>query len=81
MTINRHSIGSVFATSMFYNLFAGLPSRFPVFFVTALKNRVGWGSDQDRSDLETAGVAAQRRGFPNRENADLGRRMPFFEGH
>jgi hypothetical protein len=34
-------------------------------------------SDQGRSDLETGGVAALRRGFPDRENAELGRKMPF----
>ena len=34
-------------------------------------------SDQGRSDLETGGVAALRRGFPNRENEELERKMPF----
>ncbi|MDJ0802420.1 MAG: hypothetical protein QNI97_06080, partial [Desulfobacterales bacterium] len=29
----------------------------------------------------TAGVAGIRRGFQERENAGLGRRMPFMDGH
>jgi hypothetical protein len=40
---------------------------------------LGFRSSPQR--FKTAGAAAQRQGFPNRENADLGRRMPFFEGH
>jgi hypothetical protein len=42
---------------------------------------VDCGSSQGRSVLETAGVAALRRGFPKRENAGLGRKMPIMGGH
>jgi hypothetical protein len=42
---------------------------------------VDCGSDQDRSVSATAGVAALRRGLPKRENAGLGRKMPFPGGH
>jgi hypothetical protein len=50
---------------------------------------VGCGSDQGRSEVETrrrsleseAGVAALRRGFRPSENADLGHKMPFMDGH
>jgi hypothetical protein len=42
---------------------------------------VDCGSDQGRSDFETAGVAALRRGFQKSENADMGRKMPFPDGH
>jgi hypothetical protein len=42
---------------------------------------VACGSDQGRSFLATAGVAALRRGLPEREIAGLGRKMPFLEGH
>jgi len=38
------------------------------------------GSDQGRSVLATAGVAALRRGLPKRENTGLGRKMPFMDG-
>jgi hypothetical protein len=38
---------------------------------------VGCGSGQGRSDVETAGVAALRRGFQHRENAGPGHKMPF----
>jgi hypothetical protein len=38
---------------------------------------VDCGSGQGRSNVETAGVAALRRGFQHRENAGLGRKMPF----
>ncbi len=39
------------------------------------------GPDQGRSEVETAGVAALRRGFQPSENAELGRKMPFMDGH
>jgi hypothetical protein len=39
------------------------------------------GSDQGRSVLATAGVAALRRGLPKRENTGLGRKMLFLGGH
>jgi hypothetical protein len=42
---------------------------------------VGWGSDQGRSISETTGVAALRRGFQKRENADPGPKMPFLDGN
>jgi hypothetical protein len=42
---------------------------------------VDCGSDQGCSQLETAGVAALRRGFPIGENADMGHKMPFMDEH
>ena len=42
---------------------------------------VDCGSDQGRSVLATAGVAALRRGLTKRENAGLGRKMPFVDGY
>jgi hypothetical protein len=42
---------------------------------------VDCGSDQGRSDFATAGVARLRRGFQKSENADMGRKMPFPDGH
>jgi hypothetical protein len=39
--------------------------------------RVDFGSGQGRSDLDTAGVAALRRGCRESENAGLDRKMPF----
>ena len=41
---------------------------------------VDFGSGQGRSEVETAGVAALRRGFQPSENAGLGRKMPFVDG-
>jgi hypothetical protein len=38
---------------------------------------VACGSGQGRSEIETAGVAAHRRGFQYSKNAGLGRKMPF----
>ena len=39
-------------------------------------------SDQGRSDVETAGVACLlRRRFQRSENAELGCKMPFMDGH
>jgi hypothetical protein len=42
---------------------------------------VACGSDQGRTVLATAGVVALRRGLPKRDNAGLGRKMPFMDGH
>jgi hypothetical protein len=42
---------------------------------------VGCGSDQGRSVLATTGVLALRRGLPKLENAGLGRKMLFVDGH
>jgi methyl coenzyme M reductase gamma subunit len=50
---------------------------------------VGCGSDQGRSEVETrrrslesqASVAALRRGFRPSENAELGHKTPFMDGH
>jgi hypothetical protein len=50
---------------------------------------VGCDSGQGRSEVETrrrslesqASVAALRRGFQPSENAGLGRKMPFMDGH
>jgi hypothetical protein len=42
---------------------------------------VDCGSDQGRSDFETAGVARLCRGFQKSENADMDRKMPFPDGH
>jgi hypothetical protein len=47
-------------------------SKICVHFETA-----DFGSGQGRSDFETGGVAALRRGFQNRENAGLGQKMLF----
>ena len=41
---------------------------------------VDFDSGQGRSDFETGGVAALRRGFQNRENAGLGQKMLFPDG-
>jgi hypothetical protein len=41
---------------------------------------VGFGSGQGRSILETAGVAALRRGSQGRENAGRSRKMPLLDG-
>jgi hypothetical protein len=42
---------------------------------------VGWHPDQGHRRIETAGVAALRRGFQSTENADMGVKMPFQIDH
>jgi hypothetical protein len=42
---------------------------------------VDFGSGQGRSEVETGGVAALRRGFQPNENAGLGQKMPFLVDH
>ncbi len=42
---------------------------------------VDFGSVQGRSVFVTAGVAALRRGLQRRENAGMGQKMPFMDGH
>jgi len=42
---------------------------------------VDCGSDQGRSEVETGGVAALRRGFQQSENAGLDHKMPFMDRH
>jgi hypothetical protein len=42
---------------------------------------VAFGSDQGRSEFETAGVALLRRGFQKSENAGLVQKMLFKGGH
>ncbi len=42
---------------------------------------VACGSDQGRSVFVTAGVARLRQGLRKRENAGLGRKLPFLDGH
>jgi hypothetical protein len=42
---------------------------------------VNFGSGQGRSEVETAGVAALRRGIQPSENAGLDRKAPFLAGH
>jgi hypothetical protein len=42
---------------------------------------VDCGPDQGRSEVETTGVAALRRGFQPSENTELGRKMPLMDGH
>jgi hypothetical protein len=42
---------------------------------------VDLGSGQGRREFETAGVARLGRGFQMSENAGLGRKMPFMDGH
>jgi hypothetical protein len=40
-----------------------------------------FGSSQGRNDLEAAGVAALRRGFPKSENTGWGQKMLFLDCH
>jgi hypothetical protein len=40
---------------------------------------VDFSSGQGRSEIETAGVAALRRGFQQSENTGLGQKMPFVD--
>jgi len=42
---------------------------------------VDFGSGQGRSLFATTGVEALRRGLQKDENAVMGRKMPFMEGH
>jgi hypothetical protein len=42
---------------------------------------VDFGSEQGLSDFETAGIASLFRGFQKSENAALGQKMPFPDGH
>jgi hypothetical protein len=42
---------------------------------------VDFGSGQGHSDFETAGAVGLRRGFQKSENAGLGQKMPFMDGH
>ncbi len=49
--------------------------------VSARPEMVDFGSGQGRRALGTAGLARRRRGFQKRENAGLGRKMPFMDGH
>jgi hypothetical protein len=42
---------------------------------------VGFGSEQGVSDFEAAGIAGLFRGFQKSENAALGQKMPFPDGH
>jgi hypothetical protein len=46
----------------------------------ARSEMVDFGSVQGRSDVETAGVAALRRGFQLSENAERDQKMPFLNG-
>jgi hypothetical protein len=39
------------------------------------------GSEQGLSNFETAGIAGLCRGFQKSENAALGQKMPFVDGH
>jgi len=41
---------------------------------------VDFVSGQGRSEIETAGVVALRRGFQSSKNAGVGRKMPFLDG-
>jgi hypothetical protein len=49
--------------------------------VSVHPERVDFGSGQGRSYFTTAGVVALRRGLQNCENAGLGRKMLFLDGH
>ena len=42
---------------------------------------VDFGSDQGRSDVETAGADTLHREFQQSENAGLSRKMPVVDGH
>jgi len=42
---------------------------------------VDFGSEQGLSDFGTAGVGVLRRGLQKSENAALGQKMPFGDGH
>jgi hypothetical protein len=42
---------------------------------------INFGSGQGRNEFETAGVVKPGRGFQKSENAGLGRKMPFVDGH
>jgi hypothetical protein len=47
------------------------------FFTNVRSERVDFGSGPGRSEVETTGVAAPRRGSRHSENAGRGRKMPF----
>jgi hypothetical protein len=49
--------------------------------VSSRRETVCFVPEQGRSDFATAGVAGLRRGLQNRENADLGQKMPFLYGN
>jgi hypothetical protein len=55
--------------------------KMPSHHIRVRQEMVDFGSGQGRSDFETAGVAALRRGFRKSENAGLGQKMPFLDGH
>jgi hypothetical protein len=42
---------------------------------------VDFGSGQGRSEFASAGVVTLRRGLQRSENAGLGRKTPFLDGH
>jgi hypothetical protein len=48
-------------------------------FFSVFPQMVDLGSGQGRREVETAGVAALRRGSQPTENAGLGQKMPFVE--
>ena len=48
---------------------------------SARQKKVDFGSGQGRSAFGTAGVVILRRGFQKRENAGVGRKMPFMDEH
>jgi hypothetical protein len=49
--------------------------------VSVRSEMVDFGSSQGRSDVESAGVAALRRGIQQSENAGMGQKMPFQNGY
>jgi hypothetical protein len=51
--------------------------------LSAHPEMVNFGSGQGRSNFSTAGIPliAGFRGLKNRENAALGQKMPFLDGH
>ena len=61
-----------------------LPVSMPmpvVAFFSARPEMVDCSSDQGSSVFESAGAVRLRRGFQKRENADMGCKMPFMDGH
>ena len=80
------TIASIFSRKApFFFGAASASSRFfkmvETFLFRVHPEMVDFGSGQGRSEIETAGVVALRRGFQSSENVGLGRKMPFLDGH
>jgi hypothetical protein len=57
------------------------PSVNGFLLLVPFQKMVDFGPGQGRSDFETGGVAALRRGSQRSENGGRGRKMPFLNGH